>query len=266
MIGNRAIYHEGWFAGTIHKAPWEAKPRRPLEEDVWELYNVDEDFSQANDLAAKNPAKLEELKKLFMTEAVKYNVLPIDDRSIERFDPVIAGRPDLMNGRTTLTLYEGARGIPENAFINVKNSSLKITAEIDVPANAGGVLVCQGGDFGGWSLYMIDGKPAYTYNWVGLESYTIASNRKVPPGKHTITFDFAYEGGRGGGGTGTILLDGEKIGEGRIAKTNSNTFGIDESADVGTDENTPVTPAYAKRERFTGRIGSVTLQTTTPAT
>jgi arylsulfatase len=265
MIGNRAIYHDGWFAGTIHKAPWEAAPRRPLTEDVWELYNVNEDFSQANDLAAKNPAKLEELKKLFMTEAVKYNVLPIDDRSIERFDPVIAGRPDLMNGRTTLTLYEGATGIPENAFINVKNSSLKITAEVDVPADAGGVLVCQGGDFGGWSLYMIDGKPTYTYNWVGLESYTITSNRKVPPGKHTITFDFAYEGGRGGGGVGTLLLNGEKIGEGRIAKTNSNTFGIDESADVGTDENTPVTPAYAKRERFTGRIGSVTLQTTPPA-
>ena len=120
MIGNRAIYHEGWFAGTIHKAPWEAAPRRPLTEDVWELYNVNEDFSQANNLAEQNPEKLEELKNKFMEEAVKYNVLPIDDRSIERFDPVIAGRPDLMNGRTKLVLYEGATGIPENAFINVK--------------------------------------------------------------------------------------------------------------------------------------------------
>ena len=261
MIGNRAIYHEGWFAGTIHKAPWEAAPRRPLADDVWELYNVDEDFSQANNLADKNPAKLEELKKKFMDEAVKYNVLPIDDRSIERFDPVIAGRPDLMNGRTKLTLYEGAKGIPENAFINVKNTSLAITADVNVPANASGVILCQGGDFGGWTLYMLDGKLAYTYNWVGLESYTVASNQRVPAGRHTLKFDFAYEGGRGGGGTAVLSMNGKPIGEGKIAKTNSNTFGIDESADVGVDENTPVAPVYAKREKFTGKIASVTIET-----
>lgn len=261
MIGNRAIYHDGWFAGTIHKAPWEANPRRPLTEDVWELYNVNEDFSQANNLAAKNPEKLEELKRKFTEEAVKFNVLPIDDRSIERFDPVIAGRPDLMNGKTKLTLYEGAKGIPENAFINIKNSSVAITAEVDVPANANGVIICQGGDFGGWSFYMKDGKPTYFYNWVGLEMYSVASSQKVTPGKHTIKVDFAYEGGRGGGGLATISLDGKKIGEGKIAKTNSNTFGIDESADVGTDENTPVNPAYAKREKFTGKINKVTVET-----
>ncbi len=261
MIGNRAIYHEGWYAGTIHKAPWEAEPRRPLAEDVWELYNVNEDFSQANNLAEKNPEKLEELKKKFMEEAVKYNVLPIDDRSIERFDPVIAGRPDLMNGRTKLVLYEGAKGIPENAFINVKNTSLTITAEVDVPANASGVILCQGGDFGGWSFYIIDGKPSYTYNWVGLEFYTVSSTQKLTPGKHTLTFDFAYDGGRGGGGTGTITADGNKIAEQKIAKTNSNTFGIDESADVGTDENTPVTPVYARKEEFTGKINKVTVET-----
>jgi len=261
MIGNRAIYHDGWFAGTIHKAPWESAPRHPLTEDVWELYNVNEDFSQANNLADKNPEKLEELKKMFMDEAVKYNVLPIDDRSIERFDPVIAGRPDLMNGRTTLTLYEGAKGIPENAFINVKNTSLTITAEVDVKANASGVLLCQGGDFGGWSFYMLDGKPAYTYNWVGLEIYTITSDQKVTPGKHTIKFDFAYEGGRGAGGLGTIYLDGNKIASGKIEKTNSNTFGIDESADVGTDENTPVFLGYHGKAKFNGKINKVTVQT-----
>jgi arylsulfatase A-like enzyme len=261
MIGNRAIYHDGWFAGTIHKAPWEAQPRRPLTEDIWELYNVNEDFSQANNLAEQNPEKLEELKKLFMAEAVKYNVLPIDDRSIERFDPVIAGRPDLMNGRTKLVLYEGAKGIPENAFINIKNTSLTITAEIDVQANANGVIVCQGGDFGGWTFYLMDGKPAYTYNWVGLEIYTISSTQKVSPGKHTLKFDFAYEGGRGKGGTGTIYLDGSKIGEGVITNTNANTFGIDESADVGTDENTPVYLPYRGKEVFTGKIGKVTIET-----
>ncbi len=184
---------------------------------------------------------MEELKKKFMEEAVKYKVLPIDDRSIERFDPIIAGRPDLMNGRTKLELYEGAKGIPENAFINVKNRSLSITAEIDVPANANGVILCQGGDFGGWSLYVLNGKAFYTYNWVGLEAYTISSNKALSPGKHRLKFDFNYEGGRGGGGIGTIYLDEAKVGEGKITHTNSNTFGIDESADVGTDENTPVT-------------------------
>jgi len=261
MTGNRAIYHEGWFAATIHRAPWETQPRRPLSEDIWELYNVTEDFSLANDLANKNPEKLEELKKKFMEEGVKYNVLPIDDRSIERFDPTIAGRPDLMNGRTKLVLYEGAKGMPENAFINVKNTSLSITAEVDVPTNANGVILCQGGDFGGWTLYMLEGKPTYTYNWVGLETYSITATQKVLAGKHTIKFDFAYEGGRGAGGIGTLSLDGNKIGEGKIAKTNSNTFGIDESADVGTDENTPVFLGYARKERFTGKINKVTVET-----
>jgi arylsulfatase A-like enzyme len=261
LIGNRGIYHDGWFAGTIHKAPWELQPRRPLAEDVWELYNINEDFSQANNLAAKNPQKLEELKKLFMEEAVKYNVLPIDDRSIERFDPVIAGRPDLMNGRTKLELYEGATGIPENAFINIKNTSLTITADVEVKANANGVILCQGGDFGGWTFYMLDGKPAYTYNWVGLKIYTVTSAQKIEPGKHTLKFDFKYDGGRGAGGTGTIFLDGNQIATGRIENTNSNTFGIDESADVGIDENTPVFIGYHGKEKFTGKIYKVTVET-----
>ncbi len=261
MLGNRGIYHEGWFAGTIHKAPWEAAPRHPLEEDVWELYNVNEDFSQAHNLADENREKLEELKEKFVEEGVKYNVLPIDDRSIERLDPAIAGRPDLMNGRTKQTLYEGAKGIPENAFINVKNTSLTITAEVDVKANASGVLICQGGDFGGWAFYMLDGKPAYTYNWVGLDLFTVQSNQRVAPGAHTLKFDFAYEGGRGGGGVGTISLDGNSIAQGKIARTNSNTFGIDESADVGIDENTPVFPGYYNKEKFTGKIRKVTVET-----
>jgi arylsulfatase len=261
MIGNRAIYHDGWFAATIHKAPWEAQPRRPLQEDIWELYNVDEDFSLANNLAEQNPEKVEEMKRKFMEEAVKYNVLPLDDRSIERFDPIIAGRPDLMNGRKKLTLYEGAKGIPENAFINVKNTSKTIVAEVEVPANANGVILCQGGDFGGWTFYILDGKLAYSYNWVGLETFTVASKEKLQPGKHTLKFDFAYEGGRGGGGIGSIYVDDKKIAEGKIGKTNSNTFGIDESADVGVDENTPVYPPYRGKEKFTGKINSVTIET-----
>ena len=252
---------DGWFAGTIHKAPWEAQPRRPLDQDIWELYNVNEDFSLSRDVAAQYPEKLEALKQKFKEEAVKYNVLPIDDRSIERLDPAIAGRPDLMNGRTKLVLYEGATGIPENAFINMKNTSLAITADVDVPADASGVILCQGGDFGGWTFYLLDGIPAYTYNWVGLESYTVSSNQKVPAGSHTLKFAFDYAGGRGAGGTGTIFLDGVKIGEGPIAKTNANTFGIDESADVGTDENTPVFPGYHHKEKFIGHIRQVTVET-----
>ena len=261
IIGNRAIYHDGWFAGTIHKAPWEPAPRRPLNEDVWELYNVNEDFSQAHNLAEKNPEKLEEMKKLFLEEAVKYNVLPIDDRSIERMDPAIAGRPDLMNGRKELVLYEGSKGIPENAFINVKNTSMSITADVEVPANASGVILCQGGDFGGWSFHLVNGKPSYTYNWVAIEITTITSSKPLSPGRHTLKFNFAYDGGRGAGGTGTIFIDGEKVAEGKIANTNSNTFGVDETADVGTDENTPVLLSYKGKQKFTGKIHKVVVNT-----
>ena len=261
IIGNRAIYHDGWFAGTVHKAPWEPAPRRPLNEDIWELYNVAEDFSQAHNLAEKNPEKLEEMKKLFLEEAVKYNVLPIDDRSIERMDPAIAGRPDLMNGRKELVLYEGSKGIPENAFINVKNTSMSITADVEVPANANGVILCQGGDFGGWSFHLVNGKPSYTYNWVAIEITTITSSKPLSPGRHTLKFNFAYDGGRGAGGTGTIFIDGEKVAEGKIANTNSNTFGVDETADVGTDENTPVLLSYKGKQKFTGKIHKVVVNT-----
>ena len=261
MAGNRGIYHDGWFAGTIHRAPWETKPRHPLTEDVWELYNVNEDFSQSNNLADKNPEKLAELQQKFMEEAVKYNVLPIDDRSIERFDAAIAGRPDLMNGRTSLTLYEGTTGIPENAFINVKNTSLTITADVDVTANSSGVLICQGGDFGGWTFYMKDGKPIYAYNWLGLEQFNVAAKQKVAAGKHTLKLDFAYDGGRGAGGTASIYLDGAKVGEGKIGKTHSNVFGLDETADVGEDQNTPVNPTYKGKSKFTGKINKITVET-----
>jgi arylsulfatase len=261
ITGNRAIYHNGWFAGTVHKAPWEMQPRRPLAEDDWELYNINEDFSQSNNLAAKEPAKLEELKKLFMEEAFKYQVLPIDDRTIERFDARVAGRPDLMNGRTKMELFGGMSGIPEIAFINIKNASFSINADVEVGANANGVIICQGGDFGGWSFYTVGGKPVFTYNFVGLQLFTIAATEKIPAGKHKLSFDLAYDGGRGAGGQGTILLDGKKIGEGRIEKTNASTFGIDETADVGEDQNTPVFHGYKGKDKFNGNIAKVTVET-----
>jgi arylsulfatase A-like enzyme len=267
IVGNRAIYQDGWVAATVHKAPWEAAPRHGLAEDSWELYHVDEDFSETNDLAASNPAKLKELQAVFMKEAEKYRVLPIDDRSIERFDPATAGRPDLMGGRKTLTVYEGMTGMTENAFINVKNQSVTITADVEVAAGANGVIICQGGRFGGWSLYVKDGKPAYTYNFVGLHDYTVNASERLAPGKSTIKLEFAYDGnGRGKGGTATLSINGKRVGSGRVEQTESNIFSADDAADVGVDEGTGVSTAYPDREnRFTGRIEKIRIDVGVPA-
>ena len=262
--GSRAIYHDGWIARAIHRVPWEPQPRATFDADAWQLYDTRRDFSLATDLAAANPAKLKELQARFLEEAVKYSVLPLDDRSIERMDPQIAGRPDLMGARTSLTLYPGMTGMMENTFLNVKGRSVTITAEVDVPAGgASGVIIAQGGRFGGWSLYVKDGRPAYTYNWVGLERFTVAAPGPLPAGKTTITLDFAYDGGgRGQGGTATLLVNGKPQAEGRIPKTNAFLFSTDEGADVGTDEDTPVSEAYQAglKSRFTGTIGKVTVQ------
>lgn len=262
IAGNRAIYSDGWVAATVHKAPWEMKPRHKLTEDVWELYNVDEDFSESNDLSAKNSDKLEELQALFLKEAERYRVLPIDDRTIERFDPTIAGRPDLMAGRKSLTVYPGMTGMMENAFINVKNQSVTITAEIEaIGAATQGVILCQGGRFGGWSLYVKNNRPAYTYNFVGLEEFTVKSDTALPPGKSTVKLDFAYDGnGRGKGGTATLFVNGKKVGAGRVGSTNANIFSSDDAADVGVDEGTNVSAAYKQHDnRFTGKIQQVTV-------
>jgi arylsulfatase len=261
--GNRAIYHDGWLAGTVHKAPWEAAPRATLDKDRWELYDRRTDWSLANDLAAKHPQKLREMQRLFLKEAAKHNVLPLDDRTIERLDPSVAGRPDLLGSRTSLSLYEGMTGILENAFINVKNRSYTITADAEIPSGgANGVILAQGGRFGGWSLYLKDGKPAYTYNWIGRESYTVASPNALPPGPATIRLDFAYDGGgRGKGGTATLSVNGQRVADVRIRNTNANVFSLDEGADVGIDEGTPVTDAYGDRDnKFTGKIHKVTVE------
>jgi arylsulfatase len=262
IVGNRGIYHEGWLAGTVHKAPWELKPRGPLTDDKWELYDTRADFSLANDLAAADPAKLKEMQDLFMKVAVENHVLPIDDRSIERFNAALAGRPDLMGNRTSLTVYPGMVGMAENAFINVKNRSFSVTAEVEIPkAGASGVILAQGGRFGGWSLWMKQGRPEFVYNWLGLERYTIASVEAVPAGKATIRFEFAYAGGKpGAGGNGTIFVNGTKAAEGRIVQTQANVFSADDGADVGMDEGTPVTEAYQVPAAFTGVIDKVTIE------
>jgi arylsulfatase len=262
IFGNRAIYDNGWLAGTVHRAAWEFKVRRPLEEDIWELYDTRTDFSLANDLAAKNPEKLKELQSLFLKEAVKYSVLPIDDRTLERLNAALVGRPDLIAGRTSLTVYQGMLGMSENVFINVKNRSHTITAEVDIPKTGGkGVLLAQAGRFGGWSFYLKDGKPTYTYNWLGLQRYTVAAKEALPAGKATIRFEFAYDGGGvGKGGTGTLFVNGKKVATGRIDRTQCCSFSADEGADVGADEGTPVTEAYKVPFKFTGKIGKVTIE------
>ena len=263
--GNRAVYHDGWLAGTIHKAPWEAAPRRPLAHDVWELYHVAEDFSMSRNLAAENPAKLEELKALFTQEAVAHHVLPIDDRTIERFDPKVAGRPDLMDGRNTLTVYPGMVSMAENAFINVKNASVTLTAEVEVDGDKpGGVLLAQGGRFGGWAFWVREGRPMYTYNFLGLEAFRVAGTDAMTAGKHTLKMAFAYDGGthRGAGGTATLFIDGKKVGEGTIGKTHPNVFSLDDTADTGIDTGTPVDEAYGegKKNAFSGKLDKVTIE------
>jgi arylsulfatase A-like enzyme len=265
IAGNRAIYHEGWFARTIHKAPWEPKPRRTLQDNsAWQLYDVRSDFSLAEDLASTNPQKLSELQALFLEEAGKAGALPMDDRFFERLDAAAVGRPDLMGSRTSLTLAEGMTGMLEGAFINVKNRSKTITAEIDVPAGgSNGTVVAQGGRFGGWSLYVKKGVPAYDYNFLGLQHSSIVSTRRLSPGKAELRFQFDYDGGGPGkGGTGTLFVNGEKVAEGRIPVTQAGIFSADETADVGIDLGTPVVESIGAEatSRFTGRIPKVTIE------
>ena len=263
IFGNRGIYHNGWLAGTVHRVPWEYKPRHPLLEDEWELYNADVDFSLSNDLAAKEPAKLKELQKLFMKVGSENSVLPIDDRSIERLNPILAGRPDLMAGRETLTIYPGMTGITENAFINIKNSSHTITANLELPKTpVSGVILSQAGRFGGWSLYVKDGKPMYVYNYLGLTEYTVASKQSLPAGRVNLRFEFKYDGGgMGKGGTGIIYVNNKEVGRGRIEKTAPMAFSVDEGTDVGQDGETNVTKDYKEHDnKFTGKIIDVTVK------
>ena len=265
MFGNRALYHDGWLARTIHRAPWESTPRRPLAEDIWELYDTRSDFSLVNDLSTKYPEKLARLQALFMYEAEKNHALPIDDRLFERLIAANVGRPDLMAGRTSLTLAEGMTGMTENVFLNIKNRSKTITAEVEVPEGkvANGTVIAQGGRFGGWSLYVKDGVPAYDYNFLGMQRFTVAADTALPAGKSTIRFEFAYDGGGvGKGGTGTIYVNGEKVAEGRIERTQPAIFSADETADVGIDLATPVVETIGSeaRSRFTGRIPKVTVE------
>lgn len=262
MFGNRGIYHEGWVACTRHSIPWLLVKNPPLDEDVWELYNIDEDFSEANNLAATNPEKLKELQEVFRKEAIKNHVFPIDDRRSERFDPSIAGRPDLLGPRKSLTVYEGMVGIAENAFINIKNTNYTITADVEVPkSGANGVIIAQAGRFGGWALYMKNNKLQHEYNFFGLEKTRVSSSAPVSPGPHTFKYEFLFDGGKpGAGGTSILYVDGQKVGEAKIPKTQPFAFSADEGVDVGMDGETNVSDDYKEGDNtFTGKIQQVTV-------
>lgn len=260
MFGNRAIYQDGWYARTVHKAPYLPKPYRPLQEDVWNLYNTVEDFSLNNDLAAQQPEKLKSMQELFMREAEKYYALPLDDRTFERMVASAMGRPTVMEGRTSVTLGEGMKGMGVDIFIDLRNTSYTMTADVEVGANGNGVLVCQGGRFGGLSLYVRNGKPSFSYNFLGMQTTTIASSQALKPGKYKVVYDFKYDGGGPGkGGVGTMYVNDTQVAQGRIEHTQAGIFSVDDLADVGLDEGTPVTD-YGPSSKFNGKLNSITIE------
>ena len=260
MFCNRGIYHEGWTAVTRHSIPWMATEMPAFADDVWELYSP-EDWTQAHDLADQNPDKLAELQRLFLDEAKKYNVLPLDDRRFERFNPDLAGRPQLVQGTSQLLFGRMGR-LSESSILALKNKSHAITAEIVVPeGGANGVILSQGGAFGGFALYAKEGRPAYCYNLFGLQQFKVYGEEPIPAGEHQVRMEFAYDGGGlGKGGDVTLFVDGEPVGEGRVEATVPMLFSADETTDVGSDTATPVSDDYGPRDsEFTGKVRWVQL-------
>jgi arylsulfatase len=255
---NRGIYHQGWTAVTRHSTPWVVEPLPAYDDDVWELYGPD-DWTQAHDLAAEMPGKLAELQRLFLVEAAKYGVLPLDDRRIERFNPELAGRPVLITG-TSQRLYPGMGRLPENCVLNVKNKSFAVTARVTVPdGGADGVVVAQGGSFGGWSIYLHEGVPTFCYNLLGLQRFKFRGAGPLAPGDHDVRVELAYDGGGfGKGATITLRVDGDEVGDGRLETTIPMVFSADETTDVGEDLATPVSDDYGPTgNHFTGTIAWV---------
>jgi arylsulfatase A-like enzyme len=261
MFGNRGIYHKGWSAVTKHRTPWQLVGGEvpAFDDDVWELYDGSSDWTQAHDLAAQMPDKLHELQRLWLIEATKYNVLPLDDRTGERLNADLAGRPQLVRGTSQL-LFEGMGRLSENSVVSIKNRSFAVTAEVVVPdGGAEGVIIAQGGRFGGWSLYVHEGRPAFVYNVLGIHEFRTVAGDSLPHGTHQVRMEFGYDGGGlGKGGDVTLFLDGDKAGSGRVDFTQAMVFSADETTDVGHDSGTPVASDYTvATSRFTGRIGWV---------
>jgi arylsulfatase A-like enzyme len=260
MMGNRGIYFQGWTAVTKHRTPWKADQPPPFDDDIWELYGPD-DWTQARDLAAEMPDKLAELQRLWLIEAVKYDVVPLDDRGFERINPDIAGRPQLIRGNTQL-LFTGMR-VSEHCVLNVKNKSHAVTAELVVPASgASGVIITQGGSVGGWTLYAHDGKLKYCYNFFGISHYMTTADTPIPAGEHQVRMEFVYDGGGlAKGGDVTLYCDGEVVGNGRVEQTQPMGYSADEACDVGADSGSPASPDYGPTgNKFTGDISWVRIE------
>ena len=258
MFCNRGIYHKGWSAVTKHRTPWAMGGEKmpTFDDDVWELYDGSRDWTQANDLSRQNPEKLHELQRLWLIEAVKYNVLPLDDRQLERFNSDLAGRPVLVKGNSQV-LFAGMGRLSENSVVNIKNKSFAVTSNLEVPQNgAEGVIIAQGGRFGGWCLYAKDGKAKFVYNVLGIKWFIVEATKPVPVGKTQVRMEFAYDGGGiGKGGTVTLFCDGVEVGKGRVEQTQGFVFSADETTDIGYESGTAVSPDYtAHTSRFNGKI------------
>jgi len=260
MFCNRGIYHKGWTAVTRHSTPWDmSKPLPAFDADVWELYDTSKDWTQARNIARDNPQKLQELQRLWQIEATKYSVLPLYDRRVERFNPDLAGRPQLVKGKTQI-LFSGMGRLSENSVVNIKNKSYSITAEVVVPrSGAQGVIIAQGGSFNGWSLYAKDGKLKYCYNVLGIKLFYAESDQVIPAGQHQVRMEFKYDGGGlAKGGNALLYLDGKRVGEGRVEMTVPMIFSADETCDVGKGNGSAVSPDYdPKDNEFSGEVNWV---------
>jgi hypothetical protein len=262
LVSNRAMYQDGWMASSIAFIPWEAF-RKDYDPDKakWELYHVDQDFSQATDLAQKYPEKLQALKDLWWAEAAREKVLPLDWRSIERLSDQITGRPSLAAGRKTFVYDTPLVALPEASAPDLKNKSFTVTAEAETPADGGdGMIFTQGGITAGWGFYLQKGKLVGVHNYIGLERYRVVSTENVPTGKVTLTFDFKYDGGGiGKGGTIKLLVNGKEVGEGRAEKTAGYKYSLYEGQDIGQDSGSPVDFTYTPPFKFTGKLNKVTI-------
>ena len=263
MFGNRGIYHKGWSAVTKHRTPWVMVGGEipEFDADVWELYDGSTDFSQSRDLAAEKPELLAKLQRLWLIEATKYNVLPLDDRVAERLNPELAGRPTLIRGNSQL-FYPGMGRLSENSVVSIKNKSFSVTAAVEIPGDgAEGVLIAQGGRFGGWAFYVKDGRVKFVYNVLGIHEFSTHAEEAIPPGSHQVRMEFAYDGGGlAKGGDVTLFYDGSAVGNGRVEMTQPMVFSADETTDIGYESGTTVSPDYtAKSSRFTGTISWVQL-------
>ena len=259
MFGNRALYHDGWVAACRHgRLPWEVVGSFSFDDDTWELYHVDEDFSEADDLAAQHPDKLRELQELFLAEAAKYNVLPLDDRFVERGE--VTTKPSYLRGLTRFTYLPGTVRLPETSSPNTKNVSHTIAAVVDIPdGGAEGVLVCCGGESAGYTLFLKDGKLHWEHNWFNESRYTVSSTQTIPGGHHTLSVEIVVDEEKafGGGGTARLRIGDEVVGEGRFDKQVGGRFTVNESFDVGCDTVTPVSQDYESPFAFTGTIERV---------